>query len=70
METARSVMEALVQEATGTTVVSLHHDISTAQSSPRGWVPGQARLRRIHRKDMPTRERWGVEDQSTLAWAA
>jgi uncharacterized protein YbcI len=29
METARPVMEALVQEATGTKVVSLHHDIST-----------------------------------------
>src|SRR3982750_901405 len=30
IETARPVMEALVQEATGTKVVSLHHDISTA----------------------------------------
>jgi uncharacterized protein YbcI len=30
METARPVMEALVQEATGAKVVSLHHDISTA----------------------------------------
>ncbi len=29
METARPVMEALVQEATGAKVVSLHHDIST-----------------------------------------
>ena len=29
IETARPVMEALVQEATDTKVVSLHHDIST-----------------------------------------
>lgn len=29
IETARPVMESLVQEATGTRVVSLHHDIST-----------------------------------------
>ncbi|MGH7172636.1 MAG: DUF2294 domain-containing protein [Gemmataceae bacterium] len=29
METARPVMEALVQDATGIKVVSLHHDIST-----------------------------------------
>ena len=29
METARPVLEALVQEATDTRVVSLHHDIST-----------------------------------------
>ena len=30
IETARQVMEALVQEVTGTKVLSLHHDISTA----------------------------------------
>ena len=30
IETARPTMEALVQEATGVKVVSLHHDISTA----------------------------------------
>jgi uncharacterized protein YbcI len=30
IETARPAMEALVQEATGAKVVSLHHDISTA----------------------------------------
>ena len=30
METARSALEAMVQEITGTKVVSLHHDISTA----------------------------------------
>jgi uncharacterized protein YbcI len=30
LETARPTMEALVQEATGVKVVSLHHDISTA----------------------------------------
>lgn len=29
METARPVMEAMIQEATGVAVVSLHHDIST-----------------------------------------
>ena len=29
IETARPVMEAMVQEVTGATVVSLHHDIST-----------------------------------------
>ena len=29
METARSIMEAMVQDATGVKVVSLHHDIST-----------------------------------------
>lgn len=29
METARPVMEALIQEATDSKVVSLHHDIST-----------------------------------------
>jgi uncharacterized protein YbcI len=29
METARPLMETLVQEATGAKVVSLHHDIST-----------------------------------------
>jgi len=29
IETARPVMEAMVQDATGSTVVSLHHDIST-----------------------------------------
>jgi uncharacterized protein YbcI len=29
IETARPVMEALVQESTGAKVVSLHHDIST-----------------------------------------
>ena len=29
METARPVMEAMVQEVTGVKVVSLHHDIST-----------------------------------------
>ncbi|MEX2558589.1 MAG: DUF2294 domain-containing protein [Pirellulales bacterium] len=29
IETARSVMETMVQEATGVAVVSLHHDIST-----------------------------------------
>jgi uncharacterized protein YbcI len=29
METARPVMEAMVQEVTGAKVVSLHHDIST-----------------------------------------
>ena len=29
METARPVMEALIQDATGIKVVSLHHDIST-----------------------------------------
>jgi uncharacterized protein YbcI len=29
METARPVMEAMVQEVTGVNVVSLHHDIST-----------------------------------------
>lgn len=30
IETARPVMEAMVQEVTGVKVVSLHHDISTA----------------------------------------
>ena len=30
IETARPTMEALIQEATGVKVVSLHHDISTA----------------------------------------
>jgi uncharacterized protein YbcI len=30
METARPVMEALVQKATGSKVLSVHHDISTA----------------------------------------
>jgi uncharacterized protein YbcI len=30
IETARSTMEALIHEATGVKVVSLHHDISTA----------------------------------------
>src|SRR3954467_13686920 len=29
IETARPLLEAMVQEATGATVVSLHHDIST-----------------------------------------
>ena len=29
IETARSIMEALVQEVTGVKVLSLHHDIST-----------------------------------------
>jgi uncharacterized protein YbcI len=29
METARSLMEAIVQKATGVKVLSLHHDIST-----------------------------------------
>jgi uncharacterized protein YbcI len=29
LETGRPVMEALIEEATGTKVVSLHHDIST-----------------------------------------
>ena len=29
IETARPVMEAMVEEVTGTKVVSLHHDIST-----------------------------------------
>lgn len=29
IETARPVMEAMVEEATGTKVLSLHHDIST-----------------------------------------
>ena len=29
IETARPVMEAMVQEVTGSTVLSLHHDIST-----------------------------------------
>ena len=29
IETARPVMEAMVQEVTGVPVVSLHHDIST-----------------------------------------
>ena len=29
IETARPVMQALVEEATGISVVSLHHDIST-----------------------------------------
>jgi uncharacterized protein YbcI len=32
IETARPVMEAMVQEVTGTKVLSLHHDISTATS--------------------------------------
>src|SRR5437016_9577931 len=30
IETARPVMEAMIQSVTGVTVVSLHHDISTA----------------------------------------
>ena len=30
IETARPVMEAMIQEVTGAKVVSLHHDISTA----------------------------------------
>src|SRR5207302_6881910 len=30
IETARPVMEAMIQEVTGVKVVSLHHDISTA----------------------------------------
>src|SRR5206468_9380851 len=30
IETARPVMESMVQEVTGSRVVSLHHDISTA----------------------------------------
>jgi uncharacterized protein YbcI len=29
IETARPIMEAMVQEVTGSKVVSLHHDIST-----------------------------------------
>jgi uncharacterized protein YbcI len=29
IETARPVLEAMVQEVTGVTVLSLHHDIST-----------------------------------------
>jgi uncharacterized protein YbcI len=29
METARPIMEAMVQEITGTKVLTLHHDIST-----------------------------------------
>jgi uncharacterized protein YbcI len=32
IETARPVMEAMVQDVTGTKVVSLHHDISTMTS--------------------------------------
>ena len=34
VETARPFMEALVEEATGTKVVSLHHDISTVTLNP------------------------------------
>ena len=30
IEAARPVMEAMIEEATGTNVLSLHHDISTA----------------------------------------
>src|SRR5438128_7520462 len=30
IETARPIMEAMIQEVTGVKVVSLHHDISTA----------------------------------------
>ena len=30
IETARPLLEAMVQEATGVKIVSLHHDISTA----------------------------------------
>jgi uncharacterized protein YbcI len=30
IETARPFMEALIKEITGTTVLSVHHDISTA----------------------------------------
>ena len=30
VETARPVMEAMVQEATGVKIISLHHDISTS----------------------------------------
>jgi uncharacterized protein YbcI len=30
LETARALMEAMVQEVTGVSVVSLHHDISTS----------------------------------------
>jgi uncharacterized protein YbcI len=30
METARPIMEAMVEEITGVKVLSLHHDISTA----------------------------------------
>jgi uncharacterized protein YbcI len=29
VETARPLMEAMIQDLTGTTVLSLHHDIST-----------------------------------------
>ena len=32
IETARPLMEAMVQEATGVKVVSLHHDISTVRA--------------------------------------
>ena len=32
IETARPVMEAMIQEATGVKVVSMHHDISTVTS--------------------------------------
>ena len=32
LETARPMMEAMVQEVTGVKVVSLHHDISTASA--------------------------------------
>jgi uncharacterized protein YbcI len=32
IETARELMEAMVQEVTGVKVVSLHHDISTTRS--------------------------------------
>jgi uncharacterized protein YbcI len=35
IETARPVMETMIEKATGVKVVSLHHDISTATSEER-----------------------------------
>ncbi len=52
IETARPVMEAMVQKATGVKVVSLHHDISTTTGEEIVIFTLAAGLRRAARQSL------------------
>ena len=50
IETARPVLEALVQEITGGKVVSMHHDISTLTGEEVIFLPSLGRLTSVKRR--------------------
>ena len=64
IETARPVMEAMIQEVTGVKVLSLHHDISTVTGEEVVlFTLAESPDSRQRRNDRDYQEAWGMQHQ-------